>query len=162
MGLTHPCRRTVRLLAGLGLAVLVLTASGTAAPPRSSEDVVKIRATADKPDAEGNQLVTLTLDISKPWHLYANPVGNEDIADAATVVTVSGKTRPQAVKIDYPAGTDHQLGDIKFKIYEGQTTIKAHVRRARGDTGPLEVSVKLQACDKATCLQPSTVKVTVP
>ena len=40
--------------------------------------------------------------------------------------------------------------------------IKATVKRAKGDTSPLEVSVKFQACDEKMCLLPATVKVAVP
>jgi hypothetical protein len=146
------------------LALLADGAGSTAhAQGKKSDAVVKVKATADKPDADGKQTVTITLDIDKRWHLYANPVGNDEFTNAQTTVTVSAGAKPEDVKIDYPAGTvlkDATLGD--FKIYEGQVTIKAQVRRARGDTGPLEVSVKLQACDKGSCLLPATVKVTVP
>jgi hypothetical protein len=36
------------------------------------------------------------------------------------------------------------------------------VQRAKGDTGPLEVTVKLQACTDKTCLLPAIVKREVP
>ena len=55
---------------------------------------------------------------------------------------------------------DKVLG--KYRVYEGKVTIKAAVRRAKGDTSPLEVSVKLQACDDKQCLLPATIKRTVP
>ena len=45
---------------------------------------------------------------------------------------------------------------------EGEVVIKAMVERAKGDTGPLEVSVKLQACNESTCLLPATIKLSVP
>src|SRR5262249_38283190 len=130
---------------------------------KKSNDVVKAVAEATRPDAEGNQTVTLTLTIEKPYHLYANPVGNDSLDDAATVVTIEAKDKPQIVKIEYPAGKvkkDAALGD--YKIYEDKVTIKAQVRRAQGDTSPLAVSIKLQACDDHTCLVPGTVKVTAP
>jgi len=56
----------------------------SAAP--DSKDAVTITATADKPDADGKQTVTLTLAIDAGWHLYANPVGNEDLKSVQTVV----------------------------------------------------------------------------
>jgi thiol:disulfide interchange protein len=146
------------------LACLALLAGSTAALARAvkSDSVVKVTASATKPDAEGNQVVTLNLDIEKPYHVYANPVGNMDLEDTATTVTVP-KEKAETVKIDYPEGKlekDATLGD--YKIYEDKVTIKARVRRAKGDTGPLEVSVKLQACSNKGCLLPATVKVTVP
>jgi DsbC/DsbD-like thiol-disulfide interchange protein len=159
MGPTH-----FRRLAVLP-ACLALLVAGTAVLARApkSDDKVKVTAAATKPDADGNQVVTLNLDIEKPWHLYANPAGNDDLADSQVVVTVSAKDKPEAVKIEYPEGKlnkDAVVGD--YRTYEGKVTIKAQVRRARGDTSPLEVSVKLQACSDKGCLLPATVKVQVP
>ena len=73
------------------LALAVADAAGRA--PRKSDSVVKVAARADKPDAAGNQLVTLTLTIDKPYHLYANPVGLDLLESSQTKVTVSGETR---------------------------------------------------------------------
>jgi DsbC/DsbD-like thiol-disulfide interchange protein len=147
-------------VAGLALAVCAAPAS---ARGKKSNDVVKAVAEATRPDADGNQTITLTLTVEKPYHIYANPVGNDSLDDAATVVAIEAKEKPEAVKVDYPPGEvkkDAALGD--YKIYEGKVTIKAQVRRARGDSGPLAVSIKLQACDKSSCLVPGTVKLTVP
>jgi uncharacterized protein len=105
--------------------------------------------------------VTVTLNIDKGWHLYANPVGNEDLTDNQVVVTLSAKNKLQDVKIEYPEGKlthDKSIGDLK--IYEGTVTIKASVRRAKGDTDPIDVAVRIQACDKSTCLVGTTVKLT--
>jgi uncharacterized protein len=133
---------------------------------KKSSDVVKVTATADKPDASGKQTVTVTITIENPWHIYANPVGQEDLASAATVVDITGKTKPQSVKVNYPKGKvekDTVVGD--YMIYEGKIEIKTEVVRAKGDTGPLKASVKVQACTtgkSGTCLLPATVDVEVP
>jgi thiol:disulfide interchange protein len=159
MALTRLRSPLALLLAGLTLAAL---ASPALARLKKSGDVVKATAEATKPDADGNQTITVTLKIDKPYHLYANPVGNDDLADAATVVAIEGKQKPEEVKIEYPAGEavkDKTLGD--YKVYEGKQTIKAQVRRAKGDTEPLTVSIKLQACTKSSCLVPDTIKLTV-
>jgi hypothetical protein len=155
-------RRVVGLLALTLLTILVADAGPALGQAKKSESVVKATATADKPDTDGKQTVTITLDIEKPWHLYANPVGNEDLASVQTVVTVSSKVKPESVKVDYPAGKQHTDKDGKYNVYEGKVTIKAQVKRAKGDSGPLEVNIKLQACDNRSCLFPSTVKVPVP
>jgi DsbC/DsbD-like thiol-disulfide interchange protein len=151
--------RLVALVACLALAVTAASVRGQA---KKSDSVVKITPEAGKIDAEGNQTVALRVDIDKPYHLYANPVGNADLEESQVTVTVDGKEKPQAVKIDYPEGQAHKEGDIAFKIYEGKVTIKAHVRRAKGDTGPLEFSIKLQACTNTSCLPPATIKLSVP
>jgi DsbC/DsbD-like thiol-disulfide interchange protein len=157
MGLSS-CRRLVALLT---VALLVAWAGNAQAQVKKSDSVVKVSASADKPDADGKQTITIMLDIESPWHLYANPVDNEDLANAQTVVGISGKVKPEVVKIDYPAGKKYDDRGVKYNVYEGKVTIKAQVKRARGDTEPLEVSVKLQACDKSKCLIPATVKVPV-
>ena len=149
--------RYVSGCAGL-LAALVLVYPATAQGPRSDK-VVKASAKASKPDADGKQTVTITLDVEKPFHLYANPVGNKDFEKVATTVKVASKV--SGATIDYPAGTVHKDKDVgDYKIYEGKVTIKASVRRARGDTGPLKLTVKLQACDSKRCLLPATIKLT--
>src|SRR5262245_37254305 len=134
-----------------------------------SDSVVKVTATADKPAADGTQVVTITLVIDKPWHTYANPVENEMLDETKTVVKMSGKGDPKVEKIDYPKGTkveDKIVGD--YMIYEGTVTIKATVKRAAGNKDPLEVSVKFTACEEGKngkagrCLLPATVTVKMP
>ncbi len=152
------------LLTGLlAIGMVGLSAVEAVAQAKKSDAEVKVTAVADKPDADGKQTVTVTLAVNAGWHVYANPVGQEDLAGAQTVVTVIGKAKPEEVKIEYPAGKlveDKTVGD--YKVYEKKVEIKALVRRAKGDTGPLEVTVKFQACNDKTCLLPSTVKVSVP
>lgn len=159
-------RTSTRCLVGVAaLALLALLARDgrTAAQLKKSDNVVKVEAKADdKPDANGKQTITITLDIEKSWHVYANPVKNEDLVNGQTVVTVASRARLEDVKIVYPAGKTFGEKDEKCEIYEGVVTIKANVKRARGDNGPLEVSVKLQACNDKTCLLPATVKKEVP
>ena len=107
-------------------------------------------------------MVTLTLAIESGWHLYANPVGNEDFADNQTVVAAVPKSKHEVLKVEYPAGKpvkDKTVGD--YKVYEDTISIKAEVRRAKDSTDPLELNVKVQACNDKTCLLPATVKVKV-
>ena len=99
---------------------------------------------------------TITLDVEKPWHVYANPVGLDALKSTQT--TVKFLTKVEDVKIEYPEGKlvkDDVVGD--YKTYEGKVTIKATVKRAKGDNSLLELSVSLQACDKV-CLLPATIK----
>jgi hypothetical protein len=151
------------LLAMASITGLMLAASSATAAPKSA-DKVKITAKATTPDPEGNQLLTLELTIEKPFHLYANPTGNDTYEENQVVVKVDAKEKPESVKVEYPAGELHKdktTGDT-FKIYEGTVTIKAKVQRAKGDTTPLQVSIKLNACNETSCLPESTVKLNVP
>jgi hypothetical protein len=129
--------------------------------------VVKITAAADKPDAKGRQVVTVTLAIDKPWHLYANPVGPDDLTSAQTELTVAGKAK--LVKADYPKGVkveDTVVGT--YMTYEGKVEIKLTVERPAGDAGPLELVAKFMACEFSAdgkagrCLLPAKVPVKMP
>lgn len=136
------------------LAALILAAPAMA--QRRSDEVVKATAKADKPDADGNQVVTITLDINKEYHIYANPIGNEDLSSNQTTLTLASKGKLE--KIEYPVGKvkpDKVVGD--YKVYKDKVTIKATVRRSGGE--PLEFAIKLMACTDTKCLQPGTVKV---
>jgi thiol:disulfide interchange protein len=153
-----------RVLFRTALFVALAIVLGTGAPPahaQKSESVVKTDVKASKPDDDGNQMVTITLEITdKRYHLYANPVGNDMLKTAQTTVRFTSKLEGDA-KVDYPAGKlvkDETVGD--YKTYEGTVTIKAKVRRVKGDTSPLALSITFQACDEKTCLLRSTVKLT--
>ena len=160
-------RPIVKLLALAGAALFVLTQAGLlsaqAGRGLKSDSKVKATAKASAPDASGKQVVSVTLDIAKGWHIYANPVSNEDLEGAKTVVTITGKAKPQSVKVEYPAGTVHEDKILKssYRIYEDSVTIRALVQRAAGDTGPLQVGVQVNACDASKCLPPAEIKLTV-
>jgi hypothetical protein len=155
---THRLVLAIAAVTGLMLAATYATAA-----PKSA-DKVKITPKATAPDADGNQLLTLELTIEKPFHLYANPTGNETFEENQVVVKVDAREKPESVKVEYPAGELHKdkaTGET-FKIYEGTITIKAKVQRVKGDTSPLQVSIFLAACNETTCLPVSTVKLNVP
>ena len=141
------------------LALLVALVVPVSAQPKGSDSVVKATATASKPDADGKETVTITLTITDPkYHLYANPVGNEDFTSNQVVVSFKNGVTS---KITYPAGEvekDKIVGD--YKVYNGKATITAVVKRAKA-SDPIEVAVKVQACSKTACLMPATIKVSV-
>ncbi len=141
-----------------------------------SDSKVKSTVTATKPDADGKQKVTITLDIDKGWYLYANPLGGNEFAnrtfgDNRTTVTIKAKNKVN-VEVNYPKGkfkSEDILGDIaEWHIYQDRTTIEAVVRRAAGDSSPLDVQVQVNACligkdgKTSTCLQPGNIMVKVP
>ncbi|MBX9681360.1 MAG: protein-disulfide reductase DsbD N-terminal domain-containing protein [Gemmataceae bacterium] len=147
----------------LVLGALAVVSTSTAGA-RKSDSEVKIKAAATPVNASGKQEVLLTLDINKGWHLYANPVGNDDFESARTQVKIDSKSAPATVKIDYPKGNVHDVKMIgKMHVYQGKVEIRANVQRAQGDQGPLDVSVKFMACgdENGQCLLPATVKLQV-
>ena len=138
-----------------GLALTVPLAPAGAA--KKSDAVVKVKAKLDK-SVSGKDVVVVNLEIEKGWHLYANPVGNEDFESGQVVV----KLGDVPAKITYPAGKlvdDPIIG--KYKVYEDKIEIRATLDRPAAKT-PLEVSVRLQSCNDKVCLPPATVKVMVP
>jgi hypothetical protein len=143
------------------LALTLLPSTLLAQKAKDSSGVVKVSAVLGKADADGNQDVTITIKIDPKYHLYANPVGNDSLKAAQTSVTFSTKLEGEP-KFEYPAATKEVKDDVvgNYKTYEGSVTIKARVKRVKGDTGPLDLSVKLQACDDKSCLLPATIKVT--
>jgi DsbC/DsbD-like thiol-disulfide interchange protein len=149
--------------AGIALfAVVAVLPTIAQAQPKNSGDVVKITATSKNIDTKGEELVTIEITIEKPYHIYANPVGQEDLASAQTVVTITGKNKLDDVKIDYPKGKVHPdktIGD--FNVYEEKVTITAKVQRGKGDSGPLKATIKLQACTDKNCLMPAKIDVDV-
>jgi len=152
-------RKTITLL-----AVAILGALPTVAHAQKTDSVVKVEVDAGKIEND-KQTVTFTIAVAKGHHIYANQIGQENIA-LPTEVAISGKTKPQAVKVAYPPGKlkiDSTVGD--HYIYERMAVIEADVQRAKGDTGPLKATIKLQACTEgkdAKCLMPATLEVNIP
>jgi DsbC/DsbD-like thiol-disulfide interchange protein len=153
----------MRVAAGLAAGTLVIVAGilpELRAGLKNSGDKVKVTATATKPDAAGKQTVTVTFVIDKGWHIYANPVGNELLAEAKTVVDIKSAGKPE-VTLKYPPGKVFQDKDEKYRVYENKVSVQATVVRTIGDKGPLEVSVRFSACDDKRCLPEAKRKFTL-
>ena len=126
-----------------------------------TEDVVKVSATFEKP-ANGKETVAIKITIDAPWHIYANPVDNEDLLSSQTIVILRSNGKEIDAQIDYPPGTkirDKDVGD--YQVYEKEITVRAHFVRPKDSTEPIEVIAKLQACDSGRCLLRTALK-TVP
>jgi len=126
-----------------------------------SDSVVKVTADAGK-TVNGEQKVEVTIDIQAPWHVYANPVKSKLLMGAETTITFLSGGKKLTAKIDYPKGKlieDAAVGD--YLTWEGKVIIAAIVQREATDVGPLDITIKLQACDDKRCLLPGTVKLSV-
>lgn len=142
----------------LGLGLMAMTSALCAQGEETKVVKATVKATPSK--IEGTQELTLTLDIATSFHIYANPVGLEDLENVQTSLKVTGKTPPKSVKADFPKGKlvkDKLVGD--HYIYEGKIVIPVKVVRAEGDNGPLDITVKYQACDEKRCLAPASIKI---
>lgn len=122
---------------------------------RRSDSVVKVNVESGKPDADGNQSLTVTFKIDDSWHIYAHSLPM-DFPGVATNIKISGDSKIEDVTVDYPEGK--LIKEADYKAYEGTTPIKVKFRRMKGDDSPLEVAVSFQACTKTSCLFPVTVK----
>ena len=125
---------------------------------RRSDAVVKVSAQANKPDVDGKQVVTVTLKIDDKWHIYADTLP-KDFPGVPTSVKVSAGSKVDDVKVNYPEGKWIKEGE--YKAFEGTVPIKINLRRSKGDTSPLELSLSFQSCTKTSCLFPVTMKVKV-
>ena len=127
----------------------------------TTEDVVKYTASLS-PAKDGKHVATLSIAISAPWYIYANPVGSKQFAGNATTVTIRGNGKIIPADIEYPKGAVLKTEGLEdLQIYENEVTIKAVIPAT---TEPLEIAVKLQACskgDKGVCLLQTTLKMTV-
>ena len=130
---------------------------------KKSDSVVKVIAKADKPSAEGKQVIKLTMTIDKGWHVYANPIGNEDLESAQTKITIAGIEKSKT-RIEYPKGKlvrDKLVGD--YNVYDSEAVITVNIDWPKDATPtPLEFSIKLQACNDKSCLLPATIKIKAP
>jgi len=134
--------------------------------PNKSDSKVKVSAVAEKPDAGGKQVVSVTLEIDTGWYTYANPVGNKDFEGGETTLKVAGKGNPKVLGIEYAKGQAKKSklpdGEIEYLIYEGKVTFKATVQRMANDAEPLDVTVKYGACSHmGVCLLPTATTVSV-
>jgi uncharacterized protein YyaL (SSP411 family) len=124
--------------------------------PKESADVVTAKLALD-PAKDGKRAFTLTLTVEAPWHLYANPVGFETLAESQTEVSVFAGGKPVEVKVDYPKGKEiTDSTGAKYRVYEGTVKVTGNFPAAGGE---VEVRVKLSACKEGLCLPPSVLKV---
>jgi DsbC/DsbD-like thiol-disulfide interchange protein len=159
--------KTMRWISCSAIALTALIAAlGSAGGSRAQEpvvksgSVVKIKARLEH-TGPGKDVIVLRFDVEKGWHLYANPVGNEDLAPAETKVRILSKEAAK-VQVAYPAGTECEIAGTKWRIYQGTFEIRATVEREAGAAGPLEAEVRLQAVDGNSCLLPELVRVPLP
>jgi uncharacterized protein len=145
------------VVAGLAFAWAAFADAGGAT---KSESKVKASVEAAKVEKDGKQTVTITLAIEKGWHLYANPVNNDLLENAQTTVKVKGKVTE--VRVKFPEGRMQADKTQKYNVYEGTVKIPVTFKRAAGDTSAIEINVGVSACDDKLCLEPSTIKLTVP
>ena len=131
-----------------------------------AEVVTAKAALAPKADvAPGREFdVVVTLSVKEGWHLYANPVGDENLIP--TTLSLAPDQPATLVKVTYPPGEEKALassGPEKVALYEGSVELTARVRLdpdAKAIPDALRLVVRHQACNDRACLAPA--RLTVP
>jgi len=126
------------------------------ANPKNSSDVASVvgqSATSEN----GIRTYHVVVKVAKDWHVYANPVGSKDLAEAQTSVEILIDGKPVKPEfIEFPAGTIRKEPTGNYNIYEGETTIRFGLNTATLGKSKLSVKVKVVACNEKNCLLPST------
>lgn len=126
-------------------------------------DVVSAKAVLGTAIRDGKQAISITLKIEAPWHIYANPVGHDDLEGARTTIEALANGKKLSANFDYPKGTpEKDSKGMEYFVYSGEVTIKGTV--AAKEDGNLEIKVKVQACtsgENGKCLLPATITVPV-
>jgi hypothetical protein len=123
--------------------------------PKASADVVSSKLAIESINGGGNSFA-LTLTVAEPWHLYANPVGNDTLAESQTTVTVFVDGKKVDAKIEYPKGKEVKDTAGNYFVYEREVKVTGAFV---AEKGAVEVRVNLSACKDGLCLPPSVLKV---
>jgi len=128
----------------------------------STEDVVKVDVKSAM--VGGKRTLSITINIVEPWYIYANDVGNKELAGAATRVALRANGKLLDATIDYPEGELIENKSVgSYRRYDKTVTIKVLLPEGAPE-GPLEVGTTVQACTKGEsgkCLLTTTLKTLV-
>jgi Thiol:disulfide interchange protein DsbD, N-terminal len=174
------CRRLLqgglemRRFIWLNIVLVLCTAVANSGQFAKSDSKVKASATATKPDKDGKQNVTITLEIAKGWYIYANPTNHNEAAELVAVnrtsVTFKSKDKVEA-NVKYPAGKvkseaiGKEIG--RWNIYQDKVEIVAEIRRP-ADGSAVEAVIEVNACHinekgmTGTCLQQGKITLKIP
>jgi uncharacterized protein len=127
--------------------------------PKSSADVVKVELHAGNL-ADGLETFTVSITVAKGWHIYANPVGNDTLAESALVVELRADGKKVATQhVKYSKGTDRKGALGEYKIHEGVSGVEVEVPWRDVSEKKLTARVTLVACNDTVCLAPATITV---
>jgi hypothetical protein len=136
---------------------------GNVTPPAKSSDVVTISVTAEKPDRDGKQTVTVKLHVASSFYILGNPVEDEDLEDVKTSIRVYAAGKLVEATVQYPKGKLVEPGaGLKHRIYEGEVVCKVVIARTKANPGPFEIVTDLRAANAIKPLRPSRIKKDLP
>ena len=140
--------------------------SNASAPPevRSSADVVKIQPASVSIATGSSAQGTVTLTISKGFHVNANPATFPYlIPTEITPGKIEGITVGKPL---YPPGDKKKckFADEPLAVYEGEAQIQLPLRAEKNltpGTHSMPLNLRVQACDHEQCFPPVELKTTM-
>ena len=160
--------KSSRWVAGMALALLVLSAKGQApmsdSPGRSitgGAAVVyqypeQVTVSAGKPSP-----VALHFRIGQGLHINSHTPRQEELIP--TTFSIPEGSGVRLVKADYPTGNDFTLPldpNTKLSVYTGEFTILTRIVAESGNH-LVEAKLRYQACDRNVCMPPKTITVPI-
>jgi uncharacterized protein YyaL (SSP411 family) len=102
------------------------------------------------------------LEISKGWHVNANPASLGFLIPTGVELTRDGSGGLKLAEVVYPKSTNFspRFSLEPLAVYEGDVSIHVELPRNLPESARLELT--FQACDAATCLPPETVPLAIP
>jgi uncharacterized protein YyaL (SSP411 family) len=124
--------------------------------PRASEDVVK--AALAVTNEKGRRKAVVTLTVADGWHIYANPVDQEQLLESQTELTILVDGKAVKSEVIYPKGKPHtDASGSTYAVYEGKVELTSMVEAAAASK--VEARIKLTACKDGKCLLPSVLRI---
>jgi DsbC/DsbD-like thiol-disulfide interchange protein len=130
---------------------------------KRSDEVVKVRATADPTSPQGLRRVIISLAVERGWHIYANPAGPEELRDAQTSIALIGPSSMRIESVGYPQGIEKRNEIVgTYRVYQGEVSIPVTLRPTSESDDVPRLVVRFQACSDRACLPLAEMQVPLP
>jgi hypothetical protein len=147
----------------VGIRDLPLPLPGGAAAPGTQENAaVQFLSPAEitVPPRHSTE-VNLTFRVAKGLHINSHAPREKYLVPARLAVVEGGGL--EVTSVDFPPGVDYALAlapQEKLSVYTGDFVLRAHLTAAPGEH-MLHAALRYQACDRNSCMPPSSLPVTV-
>lgn len=146
-----------------GIRDLPLPLPGGAAAPGAQEDAaVQFLSPAEitVPSRRSTE-VDLSFRVAKGLHINSHAPREKYLVPARLAVLEGGGLN--VTRVDFPPGVDYALAlapQEKLSVYTGDFILRAHLTATPGEH-MLQAELRYQACDRNSCMPPSSLPVTV-
>lgn len=153
----QPARPVFGRRARVFLSTLVVGLLG-AAPVARASGVAELSGRIE-PAGEGAARIVASVAVKPGFHVNAHRPNEEFLIPTVLTLTAAGVTFDEPA---YPAPKEQKFsfaGEKALLVYDGTFEITALARPV--PTGPVELTLRYQACDDERCLPPATARATV-